>query len=212
MRSGGSSASSPRTRTRSRGRSRSPVRLGLSEALDLVRVGRADGLLVARQDRIARDSLVAALVERDFEEAGGSVLYAEGTNGSGPAEKLARTVMHAVAEYDRSSLVARLAAARARKAAEGGCAGGRPPFGYMPTGGALAPNPAEAEVVSWIFDRAAEGYSVRQIASILTSRATAATMRSLGGAPDAALAARRSRDTVGIRSSDYVNSGKRKPR
>jgi len=40
-------------------------------------------------------------------------LYVEGTNGSGPAEKLARTVMHAVAEYDRSSLVARLAAARA---------------------------------------------------------------------------------------------------
>jgi DNA invertase Pin-like site-specific DNA recombinase len=147
-------------------------RPGLSEALDVVRAGRAEALLVARQDRIARDSLVAALVERDFEEAGGSVVSAEGGNGNGPAEKLARTVMDAVAEYDRSSLVARLAAARARKAAEGGYAGGRPPFGYTPTGGALAPHPTEADVVRSIFDLAAEGYSVRQIASLLNRAGT----------------------------------------
>jgi DNA invertase Pin-like site-specific DNA recombinase len=145
------------------------ARPGLSRALTVVRAGAADILLVARRDRLARDSLVSALIEREFEQAGGRVLYAEAGNENDSREdRLMRQILHSVAEYERASLVARLTAARAAKKARGGYAGGRPPFGYRAQGKALVPDEEQAAVVRWIFDRVArDGWSTRSIAKQL---------------------------------------------
>jgi site-specific DNA recombinase len=144
------------------------ARPGLSQALDVVRARAADVLLVTRRDRIARDSLVGALIEREFEQAGGRVLYAEGAMEDGPPNQLMRQVLDSVAEYERANLVARLIAARAAKKARGGYAGGRPPFGYRAHGKALVPDEEQAAVVRWIFDRVArDGWSTRSIAKKL---------------------------------------------
>jgi site-specific DNA recombinase len=144
------------------------ARPGLSQALDVVRARAADVLLVARPDRIARDPLVGALIEHEFEQAGGRVLYAEGGLEDGSRDQLTRQILHSVAEYERASLVARLTAARAAKKARGGYAGGRPPFGYRAHGKALVPDEEQAAVVRWIFDRVArDGLSTRSVAKTL---------------------------------------------
>lgn len=142
------------------------ARPGLSQALDVVRASAADVLLVARRDRIARDSLVGSLIEREFERAGGRVVYAEGGMEDGSREEqLLRRILESAAEYERASLVARLTAARAAKKARGGYAGGRPPFGYRAHRKALVPDEGQAAVVRWIFDRVArDGWSTRSIA------------------------------------------------
>ena len=148
------------------------ARPGLSQALDVVRAGAADVLLVARRDRIARDSLLGALIEREFERAEGRVVYAEGAIEDGSNSELMRQVLDSVAEYERASLVARLTAARAAKKARGGYAGGRPPFGYRAHRRALVPNEEQAAVVRWIFDRVAQdGWSTRSIAKELDQEA-----------------------------------------
>jgi site-specific DNA recombinase len=141
------------------------ARLGLSQAFDVVRARAADVLLVAQGDRIARDSLVRALIEREFERAGGRVVYVEGGIDAGSRDQSANQLLDAAAEYERASLVARLTAARAAKKARGGYAGGRPPFGYRAQDKALIPDEEQAAVVRWIFDRVArDRWSTRSIA------------------------------------------------
>jgi site-specific DNA recombinase len=150
------------------------ARPGLSQALEVVRARAADLLLVGRRDRIARDSLVSALIEREFEQGGGRVVYAEGgTEDGSREERLVRQMLESVAEYERASLVARLTAARAAKKARGGYAGGRPPFGYRAHGKALVADEEQAAVVRWIFDRVArDGWSTRSIAKKLDQKRT----------------------------------------
>jgi DNA invertase Pin-like site-specific DNA recombinase len=149
------------------------ARAGLSQAFDVVRAGTADVLLVARRDRIARDSLVCALIEREFERVGGRVVCVEAGREDGPRDQLTRSVLDAAAEYERASLVARLTAARAAKKARGGYAGGRPPFGYRARGKALVPDEEQAAVVRWIFERVArDGWSTRAVAKKLDQEGT----------------------------------------
>jgi DNA invertase Pin-like site-specific DNA recombinase len=148
------------------------ARRGLTAALDTVKSGEADVLVVARFDRLARDALEALLIEREFRAAGGGVLYASGANGDDDGMRLMRHVMHALSEFERRQLVARLASARKAKAAAGGYAGGRPPFGYEARGGQLHPKPQEVEVVRWIFAQVLNGRSLRKIAAALARQRT----------------------------------------
>ena len=77
-------------------------------------------VLVESSDRLARDSVVAELVIRQFQKAGGKVLTASGvdlTEGSeqNPTAKFIRQILAAVAEMDRSLICLKLKAARERK-------------------------------------------------------------------------------------------------
>jgi site-specific DNA recombinase len=150
------------------------ARRGLTAALDAVKAGSADVLVVARFDRLARDALEALLIEREFSAVGGGVLYASGANGGEDSMRLMRTVLHGIAEFEKRQLVARLASARKAKADAGGYAGGRPPFGYEARGGQLHPKPAEAEVVRWIFRQVLSGRTTRAIALALEREGTLA--------------------------------------
>src|SRR4051794_12703296 len=109
-------------------------RPGLSAALDTVLRTGAGVLVVARHDRLARDTLVALLIERAFADAGARILYAEGTNGDSDTDHFTRTVLHAAAEQAKRETVRRLQAGRDAKRAQNQRAylGGRPPFGYRP--------------------------------------------------------------------------------
>jgi len=148
-------------------------RPGLAEALSLVEAGEADAILVARLDRLARDVLEALLIERQFKEAGGDVLYVEGLNGDDPTAEFMRTVLAGAAQFEKKNLAARMNAARRRKAADGGYSGGRPAIGYRAHGGHLVPDPDEAAVVRWVFERVAKDrWSVRRIARALDEKRT----------------------------------------
>ena len=134
-----------------------------------VEQGKASALLVPRQDRLARDLLEALLIERTFREVGGGVLYASGLNGDSHTIEFARSMMHAVAQFEKRQMVSRLA--EARKAS--GHLGGRPPFGYESKKGVLFVKEPDGEVIRWIFGKVAnERRSVRQLAKMLDVEGT----------------------------------------
>jgi site-specific DNA recombinase len=128
-------------------------------------------VVAARFDRLARDTLQALLIERDFAAAGVLVLYAEGFNGQGDEAVMMREMLHVLASADRRRIVRRLREGRETKARRGEYAGGRPPFGYEARRGALHPVASEVEVVREIFNRVAnDRWTVRQVAHALTAQ------------------------------------------
>lgn len=105
-------------------------RPGLLAALTALRDLRAGVLLVARRDRLARDTMVAALAERIAQKNGAVVCTADGAgNGESPEAVLLRRVVDAFAEYERLLIRARTRDALAVKKARGERVGAIP-YGY----------------------------------------------------------------------------------
>src|ERR1017187_4356142 len=87
-------------------------------------------LVVAKRDRIARDVLLAAGVERAATIAGARVVSASGEgNGDSPADAFIRTVIDGAAQYEHGLIRARTCAALAAKRAHGERVGAVP-FGF----------------------------------------------------------------------------------
>ncbi|BCO43900.1 hypothetical protein MINTM020_47550 [Mycobacterium paraintracellulare] len=149
-------------------------RVGWCAAADLVKAGKAAGIVVARLDRLARDLLVQEVLLRRLSDFGGVILSSranenEMLNGESndPTRKLVRGMLALVNEYDREMTVCRLAAARQAKAARGGYAHGALPYGYRTVKGALVPEPAEQAALSRMRELQAVGYSTREVARVL---------------------------------------------
>lgn len=110
---------------------------GLTRALERCAETGAAILVIEKADRLGRDLIVSEMAVRAFAEAGVAVYVADtGQNLSDadndPSRKLIRQVLNAVAEYERSALVAKLRAARERKRRNGGHAVGCYRFGDHP--------------------------------------------------------------------------------
>ena len=146
-------------------------RPGLSAALDSALRTGAGALVVARHDRLARDTLQALLIERAFADARVRIFYADGSNGQSDTDHFTRTVLHAAAEQAKRETVRRLRAGRDAKRGRDpqSYVGGRPAFGYRadPETRELTVDPDAATVVRSIFDRARRGESLRSIAARL---------------------------------------------
>ena len=109
-------------------------RPALLAALDSLRAHNAGVLLVAKRDRLARDVIIAAMVERLARTAGAQVHAADGTaNGDGPEAQLQRRMFDAFAEYERALIRARTRAALAVKRSRQERTGAVP-FGYQLAG------------------------------------------------------------------------------
>jgi DNA invertase Pin-like site-specific DNA recombinase len=112
-------------------------REGLSTALQRCAETGATVLLVEKADRLGRDLIVSEMAVRAFGEAGVSIVTADTGQSltdadNDPSRKLIRQVLNAVAEYERSALVAKLRAARDRKKRNGGHSVGCYRFGEHP--------------------------------------------------------------------------------
>ncbi|MGE3174471.1 MAG: recombinase family protein [Planctomycetota bacterium] len=113
------------------------AREGLSTALQRCLDLGVPMLVVERADRLGRDLIVSEMAIRAFSEAGVSIVTADTGHDmvdadADPSRKLVRQVLNALAEYDRSALVAKLRAARERKQRNGGHAVGCYKFGQHP--------------------------------------------------------------------------------
>jgi DNA invertase Pin-like site-specific DNA recombinase len=132
-------------------------REGLSKALERCGELGANILVVERADRLGRDLIVSEMAVRAFAEAGVSIVTADtGENiteaGNDPSRKLIRQVLNAVAEYERSALVAKLRAARDRKKRNGGHSVGCYAFGRHPD------KPDEAETLQLLGELRRRGH------------------------------------------------------
>ncbi len=119
---------------------------GLSDLMIRLRSNGVRLVLVERADRLARDLMVSEVILGQFRTLGVSVIAADsGTDltagDDDPTRVLIRQVLGAVAQFEKSVIVAKLRAARLRKRKATGRCEGRKPFGTKP---------GEAETVALI--------------------------------------------------------------
>jgi site-specific DNA recombinase len=145
-------------------------RPGLLAALSALTKGRA--LLVLRRDRLARDTLTAAIAERMAWKAGASILSVTGAgDGEGPEAQLMRTIIDAFAQYERALITVRTKTAMQRKRAKGERIGAIP-YGYQlaADGVHFIEALGEQAVIAIVRRLRAGGLSYRAIAAELNHR------------------------------------------
>jgi DNA invertase Pin-like site-specific DNA recombinase len=155
---------------------------GLSGTLELAKrpglldavaaLGAGDVLLVARRDRLGRDVVNVALIEREVERRGARIVSAsgEGSELEGPTGNLVRTILDAVNAYERGMIALRTRAALRAKKARGERAGNVPWGWTVDRAGKLAPNPLELEVTKIVGEFRTYGWSFRAIEAELRGR------------------------------------------
>lgn len=142
-------------------------RPGLTAAIAAVEACSARALLVAKRDRVARDTLIALIIDREVEKRGAHVLTADGTgNGNDPSDKLIRSILDAVAAFERAMIASRTKAALAVKKAKGERLG-RPAYGWKVTDGVLVEDEAEQKKILAIRTAYAKGCKIDTIAKVI---------------------------------------------
>lgn len=150
-------------------------RPGLCGALAALRAEGAGVLAVAKRDRVARDVVIAAMVERATTAAGARLASADGTgNGDTPADAFMRTVIDGAAAYERGLIRARTTAALAAKAARGERTG-EMAYGYRlaADGIRIEPDDAEQAVLAAVRELRAAGLAHRAVVRVLADRGLA---------------------------------------
>lgn len=150
-------------------------RVGLLDAFDALRSGRAGGIVVARLDRLARDLVTQESLLREawnlgaevFTTAPGEAVYLHRDDPEDPSRQLVRQVLGAVSSYERAMVVARLRAGRRRKAERGGFAGGKVPYGYRAEARELVAEAGEQATLARMRALRADGASYRAIVAAL---------------------------------------------
>lgn len=147
------------------------VRPGLTAALGELRASKAGVLVVAKRDRIARDVVVAAMIERAVSTCGAKVTTADGVgNGDSPADSFMRSILDAAAAYERALIRARTKAALGALKARGQRAGAVP-YGYSADeSGRLSRNDDEQAIITEVSKLRGEGLSFRRVVAELQSR------------------------------------------
>lgn len=139
-------------------------RPGLAEAMRVAREQRAAVLLIAKRDRLARDTLAAVYLERDLEQDGIRVEAADGQgNGQTDEAKFMRRILDAFSEYERAKIRARTRAALQSRRARGLRAGSIPYGMRLASDGRLEPHPTEAPIVERIRRERAAGATFESI-------------------------------------------------
>ena len=144
------------------------ARAGLTAALEALVSTGAGVLVVARRDRLARDVVIAATIERAAVSRGARVVSADGVgNGDTAADQFMRTILDGAAAYERELIRARTRAALQAKKARGERVG-TVPFGYVAgVDGKLTPNPCELEAAARAVALRREGNAFARIAEVL---------------------------------------------
>ena len=148
-------------------------RVGLPLALQAIQDGEAEGIVVARLDRLARALTVHEAVLAKLWQMGGR-LYSVNEGGEvlpddpdDPMRTAMRQMVGVFAELDKGMTVKRLRDGRAAKAAAGRHASGVYPFGYRGEDKEAVPDEAEQRAIRRITALRRAGASYRVIAATL---------------------------------------------
>jgi DNA invertase Pin-like site-specific DNA recombinase len=153
------------------GGTRTNLRPGYLTALAELDAHRAGVLLVAKRDRLARDTRIAGAAELDLEDRGVALVAATGSNGDDDAALVNRTIEAMMAELEKRKISARTRAALAVKRARGERTGGIPyGYGLAEDRIHLVPDPAEQVIIATVIELRASGLSQRGIVRALAER------------------------------------------
>jgi DNA invertase Pin-like site-specific DNA recombinase len=140
-------------------------RPGLLAALAALRENNAGLLVAAKRDRIARDTVIAAMVEQAAQRAGAVLTTADGaSDGVGPEGALMRGIVDVFAAYERGVIKSRTKAALGVKKARNECVG-QVPYGFelAADGVHLAEAAAEQAKIETIRALRTSGLSLRRV-------------------------------------------------
>ena len=133
-------------------------------------LSKGDTLLVAKRDRLGRDPLVVAMIERACQRKGARIVSAagEGTDSDEPSAVLMRRMVDAFAEYERLIIGARTRAAMGAMKARGERVGSIP-YGWRlaEDGATLEAHGPEQQVISQARVLRDAGLSLRKVADEL---------------------------------------------
>lgn len=135
---------------------------------------RVDGVVVALLDRVGRTLHVQEAWLSAVWQAEGQVFAVDTgeicpDDASDPYHTFVRQVLGAAAQLERVAMLARMRAGRAAKAADGGYAYRRPPYGYRAEGRALVLDPDEQAAITRALSLRAAGASLRDVCTALDS-------------------------------------------
>lgn len=145
-------------------------RPGLSAALAALEAGAAEGLVVYRLDRLARQLYRQELIIAKLGERGRVVLSATEPDieSDDPTRIMLRQILGVVAEYERAVITSRLQGGRRAKAAKGGFAAyGSPAFGSASRDKELVVDDDEQATIARIVELRRDGTSLREISRTL---------------------------------------------
>lgn len=146
-------------------------RPAFNRAVEAVKHGDADGIIVAKLDRFARNAADAGTVVREIEKGAGCLISVhERFDPKNPYDKFTRTIFFAMAELGADTIREGWRAAHANSIVKHG-RHLRPVFGYVKTPTGLVPHPTNAEWVMRAFTMRAEGESVGEIRRMFAAAA-----------------------------------------
>lgn len=129
----------------------------------------AEVILVLRRDRLAREVVIAAVAEKLAQSAGARIETVSGAgNGDTPEDQLLRTMLDAIAQYERALIRARTKAALAVKRRKGQVYG-RVPFGFRREGDRLVEDRAQRDAATYAVSLHYDGMSYAGIARTLNA-------------------------------------------
>ncbi|MCZ6816889.1 MAG: recombinase family protein, partial [Planctomycetota bacterium] len=146
-------------------------RRGLVTAIDAL--GKGDVLLVAKRDRLARDTLMACWLETEISKRGARIVSAsgDGSDDDSPTSVLMRRIIDAFAEYERLMIRARTKAAMQVKRQRGERLGRFIAYGYrLGDGKKLEPVRHEQEAIALMLELRSSGMALAKIGEDLEDR------------------------------------------
>lgn len=153
---------------------RTLARDGLQRALGLLRAGAADGICVAKLDRLTRSVADLGHLLSEYFGSGPYQLLSvtEQLDTSSASGRLVLNVMGALAQWERETISERVTAAMQHLREIGRHTGGEAPYGFQLSacGRYLEPNLAEREVMEAAAELRAQGLSLRKVGAALEER------------------------------------------
>ena len=127
-------------------------------------------VLVWKLDRFARSRYDSAHFKHILKKNGVKVVSATENITEGPEGIILESMLEGMAEYYSAELSEKVRRGQTENALKGRRNGGQTPFGYRLADHRLQPDPATAPVVLEIFQRYAEGETIRELAEDLNKR------------------------------------------
>ena len=141
----------------------------LLAAIDCLKIEGAGLLAALRRDRVSRDIVLSAMIERLVERNGAKLVTTDGVGeGTGPESQLLKGMVDLIAQYERALIRSRTVAALAVKQRRNELVG-TAPFGKQvgANGINLEDNPEEQKVISLVQKLRVEGLTMAGIADRL---------------------------------------------
>lgn len=128
-------------------------------------------VVVAKSDRVARDINIYYYYKHSLMKRGIELIsVSEDFGAMGAFAPMLESFIICMAQMERTNITLRTSSGRRVKAAKGGYAGGRPPYGYEAINKKLYIVEDEANVVRFIFAAKLRGMAFSKIAEILNSK------------------------------------------